>query len=226
MRLLLILIFSALILLYQPVHAGKFYKWVDSEGNTHYTSTPPPKTAISEESITTSGGSGTTYKVKKKGRGYYCGNRRVPYYPGKSKRTLSNISNSYDGWVEKRNDLRKQIAENLLRNVQNKSKGYQQPRNNSYLQGLNKRMASYNCLIDWATGFRANQSSDSLESNEDYARLKDSVKKLTEQRKKECGARPEGFGNKPAKWYDCVREFDNQIHKKKRDMDMIEKESR
>ncbi|GMR08433.1 MAG: hypothetical protein BMS9Abin26_1438 [Gammaproteobacteria bacterium] len=226
MRKLLILIFSALIFLSQPLHAGKFYKWVDSEGNTHYTSTPPPETAVSEEKIKTSGGSNVTYKVKKKGRGYYCGNRRVPYYPNKPGRILSNINNQYDGWIETRNNLRKQIAQRTLREVQDKSKGYRKSQNNNYIDGLNKRMAAYSCLIDWAMDFQSGRNSDSLESNEDYARLKGDIKKLTARRKQECGARPEGFGDKPAKWYDCVREYDAQIHKKKRDMDMIEKESR
>lgn len=34
-------------------HAQKFYKWVDSKGSTHYTTTPPPKNSKKVGSINT-----------------------------------------------------------------------------------------------------------------------------------------------------------------------------
>lgn len=36
-------------------HAKQYYKWVDSKGSTHYTTTPPPKNARSQSKVNTYG---------------------------------------------------------------------------------------------------------------------------------------------------------------------------
>ena len=36
-------------------HAKQYYKWVDSKGSTHYTTTPPPKNARNQSKVNTYG---------------------------------------------------------------------------------------------------------------------------------------------------------------------------
>ena len=36
-------------------HAKQYYKWVDTKGSTHYTTTPPPKNARSQSKVNTYG---------------------------------------------------------------------------------------------------------------------------------------------------------------------------
>lgn len=44
------------VMLFSPVsHAKEYYKWVDSKGTTHYTTTPPPKSAKNRGKIDTYG---------------------------------------------------------------------------------------------------------------------------------------------------------------------------
>jgi hypothetical protein len=49
--------FIASLLLLTSTHASaqQFYKWVDSKGSTHYTTTPPPKTAKKLATVDTYG---------------------------------------------------------------------------------------------------------------------------------------------------------------------------
>ena len=57
-RLNIVLIHTALsaVLLSSPVaFAQQFYKWVDSKGSTHYTTTPPPKNAKKTAKVDTYG---------------------------------------------------------------------------------------------------------------------------------------------------------------------------
>ena len=51
------LITTSLILAFttSPVMAKTYYKWVDSNGSTHYTTTPPPKNAKKKGSVETYG---------------------------------------------------------------------------------------------------------------------------------------------------------------------------
>ncbi|MDN5513139.1 MAG: DUF4124 domain-containing protein [Acinetobacter sp.] len=47
------LVLSLILLASACIHAQDFYKWVDANGSTHYTSTPPPKNAKRLGSIST-----------------------------------------------------------------------------------------------------------------------------------------------------------------------------
>jgi hypothetical protein len=46
---------STLIICSTSTFAKEYYKWVDSKGSTHYTTTPPPKTAKKHGKIDTYG---------------------------------------------------------------------------------------------------------------------------------------------------------------------------
>ena len=50
----------ALFLTAQSSFAQNFYKWVDAKGSTHYTATPPPKSAQKKGKIDTYGWKNTT----------------------------------------------------------------------------------------------------------------------------------------------------------------------
>ena len=46
---------TALLLGSSQNHAQQYYKWVDAKGSTHYTTTPPPKSAKRVDKIATYG---------------------------------------------------------------------------------------------------------------------------------------------------------------------------
>lgn len=46
-------------------HAKQYYKWVDSKGSTHYTTTPPPKSARSKAKVETYGWGGNSAAAAK-----------------------------------------------------------------------------------------------------------------------------------------------------------------
>lgn len=51
---------TALLLGSSQNHAQQYYKWVDAKGSTHYTTTPPPKSAKRVNKIATYGSSSRT----------------------------------------------------------------------------------------------------------------------------------------------------------------------
>ncbi|WP_287911916.1 DUF4124 domain-containing protein [Acinetobacter sp.] len=53
-------IFTLLSLTAATGHAKQYYKWVDSNGSTHYTTTPPPKNARNKSKVDTYGYRGTS----------------------------------------------------------------------------------------------------------------------------------------------------------------------
>ncbi|WP_336932808.1 DUF4124 domain-containing protein [Acinetobacter bereziniae] len=52
-------IFAFLSVTTATSHAKQYYKWVDSNGSTHYTTTPPPKNARNKTKVDTYGYRGT-----------------------------------------------------------------------------------------------------------------------------------------------------------------------
>lgn len=56
----LVATFCSLVAMTTTSHAKQYYKWVDSKGSTHYTTTPPPKNARSKSKIDTYGYRGAT----------------------------------------------------------------------------------------------------------------------------------------------------------------------
>ncbi|WP_353167918.1 DUF4124 domain-containing protein [Acinetobacter sp.] len=53
-------IFALLSVTAVTSHAKQYYKWVDSNGSTHYTTTPPPKNARNKSKVDTYGYRGTS----------------------------------------------------------------------------------------------------------------------------------------------------------------------
>lgn len=53
-------IFALLSVTAATSHAKQYYKWVDSNGSTHYTTTPPPKNARSKSKVDTYGYRGSS----------------------------------------------------------------------------------------------------------------------------------------------------------------------
>ena len=51
----IVTLFSSFGLSMQAASAQEFYKWVDSQGSTHYTTTPPPKNAKKLATVDTYG---------------------------------------------------------------------------------------------------------------------------------------------------------------------------
>ena len=60
---LLSAIFTTVTMSTTVTHAKQYYKWVDSKGSTHYTTTPPPKNARSKSKVNTYGYHGNSTSV-------------------------------------------------------------------------------------------------------------------------------------------------------------------
>ena len=60
---LLSAIFTTVTMSTTVTHAKQYYKWVDSKGSTHYTTTPPPKNARSKSKVNTYGYHGSSTSV-------------------------------------------------------------------------------------------------------------------------------------------------------------------
>ena len=58
------LVTAALSMTMTSTYAKQYYKWVDSKGSTHYTTTPPPKSARSKSKVDTYGWNGNSTAVK------------------------------------------------------------------------------------------------------------------------------------------------------------------
>lgn len=58
------LVTAALSMTMTSTYAKQYYKWVDSKGSTHYTTTPPPKSARSKAKVDTYGWNGNSTPVK------------------------------------------------------------------------------------------------------------------------------------------------------------------
>ncbi len=205
----------AAALLAQPSHAA-IYKWVDSDGNTHFSQTPPPSVGqtdypdIKEVDTSVYGGSGVT---KRNGR-LYCGDKRLP--SGKDPIIqLSNIRYGMSDW-----------ARALQRQQERKNKMLAQRSNHqsdsSMYRSINKRIANTDksirdlqCALRWGP----KQTKKLQQARKEFEATLQAAREDFKRYKNRCGPKPDiqGYTRDPRalEWARCQNAGGVETHNRK-----------
>lgn len=157
-----ILVILALVCAH-TVHAGKVYKWVDENGNTQYSQTPPPK-SVNTSSELKMGSIANTVNPIKRGKNIYCGESRLPNSDAKPARIISSLQQYLHDWRQEkeryynsRMDVTRRMNDRLDQNIQMRSKYNGRTMSHSnidhykkQLRDFDKRIAQTDCKIRWA----------------------------------------------------------------------------
>ncbi len=200
-----------------PAHA-QIFKWVDSDGRTHFSQTPPDTQEAPEVA--------KIVRIKQKNSRYkqvngiaYCGDRKLPGRKDPVDQLLE-VTGQIENWTDSIQRLQLQKSEVVKQKTQ-RDLSYRNARSyssNSFQQrirSIDERIADLNCAIDWAK----QQKTDLADTREKFlADYEKSVQEF-EAFKNQCGPRPdiEGYTTDPSakEWMRCESARSTKEHNKR-----------
>ncbi|MEJ2142374.1 MAG: DUF4124 domain-containing protein [Gammaproteobacteria bacterium] len=190
--------------------AAQVYKWVDENGKTHYSQTPPPveqKTSRVQKMQRT----GALLKItpEKNGHNYYCGNLLLLSDRGGDDILYENIKLSLRDWEIERN--KQQV---YIKSLKEPGK----PWDYKKINNEEEKLAKYSCRVVWgyeklkefeSFGYRARKT------NEELKKQYEAIKAAQD---KECPADAKRFGSvlvgdAARSWYECPQGYEREMKK-------------
>ena len=207
---------TALLMCLVPAANAKMYKWTDAEGNVHYTQTPPPASAQQSKSMKVR--TGTTVRVRKRGKKLYCGKRALPRLSDRPAVAISNLEGNLLGWE----DNIERSKEDRAKYIKSNAKRATTSRFNKRLKRYDDEVAELECQVAWARKELEKRESDRegiVAHAEDLDAL---VTELKRRKVAECGADSRtGIIRVDDAYRDyqrCVRPYDREIRKVERSL--------
>ncbi|MEM7407067.1 MAG: DUF4124 domain-containing protein [Pseudomonadota bacterium] len=205
---------AALLCANVPTGLAKTYKWVDAQGNVHYSQKPPPKSA--QQSSTMNVNARKVVKVRKKVRGLYCGDSKLPKQSDNAAVNISNLRYQIESWkenIEHQNEQReKYIKRNASRSARSSFK--------KQLGRYDKTVAERECQIQWAEQQLATLEDDRSSILAHHDKLVALQRKVEVQKVQTCGSNNrEGVivvDDEYRAYLKCVRPFDRELRKLKK----------
>ena len=164
-----------------PNVAAKMYKWVDEQGNTHYTQTPPPKSAQQARQLKVHTGSAVT--VQKKGRNFYCGKHALPKVSENPAAAIAKLQDHIARWEE-----------NIIRSKENreqyiKSNSRHSARNwfSAQLRKHDHEIAQRECRMKWGKETLASFDDEKASIVKHHKELKTLREQVERQKGSPCG---------------------------------------
>ena len=220
---------------FQPLEA-KVYQWVDENGKTHFSQTPPPDIKHEKKVIDTAA-TASSLKPETKTDGTYCGNLRVTY-----KKAVSSSRNSAKYLAGKVSRWEKQLkqAEKRLRDYIDRTNetrvirdGQSTLRNSkNYIATKEKytnNVNEYRCALSWAKS-QDNEGVQSLE--EKYLKAKKDYAVALEQQEQICGEEPPDYNrygkerDRYLAWQKCQRKYNDAVRRTKNNLRQAEQNYR
>lgn len=206
-------------------YAAKVYKWIDENGKTQYTQTPPPKSANSSSEVDV-GRSANTLRPRKEGRHYYCGDHKLYKTDGKPARVISRLQESIIRWErdkERQYESRLSVTRNMNENIDRRNK-YNSRSSSSYLKNYNKRLRNYDrniaqidCKIKWARGKLDGFADEKKDIAAKYESVNGTLEELKERKIATCGEdNREGVivvDDQYRAYKRCIAPFDREIRR-------------
>lgn len=222
--------FTLLLVLASQGHAAKLYKWVDKEGNTHFTQTPPPNDEADADSVTVKQSNVATIPVTRKGDYEYCGSKRLPGPYDDAKSILRGLANHEEDWRaslrSKEKSLNRAIKDEsrywdgqLRSRYRSSSGNYNRDRQES----LVKEIESLRCALDWADKKRTGLRTQEREFASKMKATERAYQAALDAAIQSCGYKPKNYDDRNydrdlAKWNRCMRKHDSKLGRKKDSM--------
>ena len=229
-----------LVLGSSAVWSGKLYKWVDKNGQTHYSQIPPKKNQIKDNSVIAEKAGADSIPVIRKGDYAYCGGIKLPGPLYKPKTILLGLGGRVETW---NSSLRKDEA-SLTRQLRELSKRTRQ--NNKYSSRRNdvaytdrageqrkktaRKIKEYRCAIAWADRLKDEYSDIKQEMSHDLKGAKINYQAKLDAAHRDCGFEPKDYANtnynkKKSAWKKCMRPHERKIRSSERNLQKLRQQS-
>jgi hypothetical protein len=190
------------------------YKWVDENGQTHYSQTPPeglsPSTGTSEE-VTVRSRLPSHSPVRRDGR-WYCGELRLPERDADVGSYLVNLKIHREAWVENRDRAREDHRSLLREAPDDDARPAIKRTHEGRLDSAREQLARYQCAIVWADAEIRNYADYRQSLVSEYESARAELDELRTRRANECAVDKSILVGEEAREYQsCVDQYDARI---------------
>lgn len=222
-----ILSLAALILLSTlsaPSYAAKLYKWVDKNGVTHFSQTPPEegqtKSAEKVELRDT-----RALKPRKEGRYLYCGEERLRKFGDRSAVKFANLEQYIIDQNNNLDSLQQQRADAVSRSWKYKKSGF-----SDEVRRYDTQIETVQCKIGWAKDELAGLGDERKNIAERMNDLNAAIGEIEQRKTSACGVdNRTGFievDDEYRAYKRCIAPFDREISKLRREQRSAERDQK
>lgn len=195
---------------------GAIYKWVDSNGNTHFSQTPPVPRAATDypevAEVDTGGYSGSG--VSSRNGGLYCGERRLPSDDDPIIQ-LANIRYSMSGWAASLQRQQSRRDEMVLQRLDHSAESSMHRSLSDRIASADKSIRELQCALRWGP----RQSAKLQAARTQFERTLQAAREDFKRYKNRCGPKPDiqGFTRDPRalEWARCQNAGGVATHNRK-----------
>jgi hypothetical protein len=204
---------------YNTAFAAKMYKWVDENGEVHFSQTPPipNETSVDQDQVQVQTTSGSVLIHTVVEGQPYCGELKLPKPRENRQMSVKTLSEKIKYWNQSL-DRSKQALDRYLAPKRKRYSSYNKSSNksstfNEDLARYQKPVNEYQCAIEWA-----NKKMDDARQSEavymrDLSKAQKDVNVATAQMHRLCGKEPEEYNEYSKKrerylaWKKCTRKY-------------------
>ena len=220
--------------------AGKLYKWVDKNGQTHYSQIPPEKDQVKAKSDISEKSDTAAIPVMRKGDYAYCGDMQLPGPLYEPKSILMGLGGRVESWEKSLKESEKSLTAQLreLGNRNNQKNRYTSSSNNIVYSDMAaerrkttaRRIKEYRCALAWAERQKDKYSDLKQEIAHDLKGAKANYQAVLDAAHKDCGFEPKDYANpsyneKKSAWKKCMRPHDRKIRLSKNNLEQLRRQS-
>ncbi len=224
-----------------PAWSGKLYKWVDKNGQTHYSQIPPQKNQLKDPKAVKEKSAGSSIPVNRKGDYAYCGDMKLPGPLYEPKRMLLGLGDRAVSWRKSLRQSEESLTSQLRRlgdkTRRNQKYSSRSSTNISYIDSASKerkqtarRIKEYRCAIAWADRQKTKYSDVKQEVAHDLKGAKVNYQAALDAAHQDCGFEPKDYANakynaKKSAWKKCMRPHDRKISAGQRNLGKLRKQA-
>lgn len=226
------------ILMSSQAWSGKLYKWVDKNGQTHYSQIPPQKNQLKDANAIAEKSSASSIPATRKGDYAYCGGIRLPgplYQPKSILRGLSKQMATWEKSLQRSEATLTEQLSDLSRRTYSSNRHSSTDSNIAYANQSRERrtktarkIKEYRCALSWAGRQKEKYSDIKQEMTNDLDGAKTNYQAVLDMAHRDCGFEPKDYANvsynqKKITWKKCMRPHDRKIRSSKRNFQKLRK---
>lgn len=191
-----------------PSGMAEIYKWVDEQGKTHYSQSPPPvKQKIQHIQKLEKTGDMINVEPEKRGHRYYCGELFMLSERAGDDVLYENIRLTIRDWEMAENTQRSTVKNMMTPGVKRHPKELRREQN---------KLANFECRVRWGYQMLKEFTSFGYKAKKTNKELQVKYDRLKQQREKECPADGKKVGHilvgeEARAWMDCHQTYTRQM---------------
>jgi len=209
----------------ETVLADKLYKWVDKNGVTHFSQTPPPESESNAKAERLDYSDRRTLKPHREGKYLYCGDERLRDYGGNSAVKISNLEQNIIDQKKNISSLQERRADAVKRAWQRTKGGFDEQ-----VRRYDTQLEVEQCKLGWAESQLAELGGERKKISDRASTVNAAIEEVEERKVSACGVdNRTGFvkaDDSYRNYRKCIAPYDRELAKLRREQRSAERDQK